>query len=105
MKLRVLIALACTLALIAVAVYSYFEADGYRNLIGFGIAVFWLAIAAGMVVKLIRARRGGGIREAFSPAAGAAETYKSLLLGRPTMAESTEEAAQHTITDKFTTGP
>lgn len=63
MKLRVLIALGSTLALIAVE-----------------------------------------IREAFSSVAGAADRYQSFLLGRPTMDESVEEAAQHTITDKFTTG-
>ncbi|WAH98584.1 hypothetical protein [Arthrobacter sp. MMS18-M83] len=105
MKLKVLIALGCTLALTAVAIYSYFEADGYRNLISFAVVAFWLAIAAGITVKLIRARRGHKIREAFSPVAGAADTYQSLLLGKPTMAESAEEAAQHTTTGKFPTGP
>lgn len=93
------------LVLIAVAIYSYFEADGYRIIIDVGLVVFCLAITAGIIVKLIRARRGGKIRTAFSSVAGAADTYQSLLLGRPTMEDSAEEIAQHVDTDRFTTGP
>ncbi|UKA63036.1 hypothetical protein [Arthrobacter sp. FW306-04-A] len=104
MKLKVLIALGCTLALIALAIYSHFEADGFGNLISFAVVALWLAIAAGIAVKLIGARHGRKIREAFSPVAGAADTYQPVLLGKPTMAEIAEQAAQHTITDKFPTG-
>lgn len=104
MKLKVLIALGCTLALISVAIYSYFEADGYNNLVTAAVDAFWFLIAAGVVIKLIRSRRGRKIREAFAPVAGAADTYQSLLLGQPTAAENTEEAAKHTPTDKFTSG-
>lgn len=105
MKLKVLTAIGCVLVLIAVPLYSFMDSEGSRTLIAGVMAAFWVAIMAGMVVKLIRSRRGTKIRSAVSPLLGAADAYQSLLLGRPTMDESTIEAADHVAADKFTSGP
>lgn len=105
MKLKVLMTIACVLVLIAVPLYSFMDSDGARTLIAGVIAMFWVAIVVGMGVKLIRSRRGTKIRSAVSPLVGAADAYQSLLLGRPTMDESSAEAADHVAADKFTSGP
>ncbi|MDO5751973.1 hypothetical protein, partial [Arthrobacter sp.] len=102
---KVLMAIACALVLIALPLYSFVDSDGARTLIAGVVAIFWAAIVVGMVVKLIRSRRGTKIRSAVSPLVGAADAYQSLLLGRPTMDESTIEAADHVAADKFTSGP
>ncbi|MGA7205305.1 MAG: hypothetical protein WBX27_11810 [Specibacter sp.] len=105
MKLKGLKVAGCIVVLGAVAVYSYVDSDGTRTIIAGAFTTLWLAIAAGIVVRLVRARRGTKIRTAFSPVAGAADTYQSLVLGRPTMGESSVEATGHPDADRFTSGP
>ena len=105
MKLKVLRVVGCIVVLVAVPIFSFVESDGARNVIAGTAAALWIAIALGIVIRLIRARRGNKIRAAFSPVVGAADAYQSLLLGRPTMVESSEVAADHIDADKFTSGP
>ncbi|WP_026554921.1 hypothetical protein [Arthrobacter sp. 35W] len=104
MKLKIFIALGCVLPLLAVAVFSHLDAAGTAFLMGCLAYVFWIAIAVGMVARLVGARRGRRVRDAFSPMAGAADAYQSLLLGQPTMALSVQEASHHDTTDRFTSG-
>ncbi|PXA64079.1 hypothetical protein CVS29_17065 [Arthrobacter psychrochitiniphilus] len=105
MKSKVLMVIGCILALVAIAIYSFVESDGARIVVAGASAALWIAIALGIVFRLIRTMRGKKIRTAFSPVVGAADTYQSLLLGRPTTAESSVALTEHINTDKFTSGP
>lgn len=105
MKLKVLMVVACIAALVAMALYSFVESDAARNVIAGASGALWIAIALGIVIRLIRTKRGNKIRAAFSPVVGAADIYQSLLLGRPTTIESREASNEHINTDKFTSGP
>ena len=105
MKRKAAIAIGCTLALAGIAIYSYYHDSESQNLIAASIAVFWIAIVLGIIVKLIRVKRGSKVRDAFGPLLGAADAYQSIVLSRPRMDDIKQDEARSTSTDRFTTGP
>jgi len=101
---RVFIAAGFVLALVAVAVYGYFDPAGLRHATSAIIVVFALAVVFGVALRLVKAKRGRKIRSALSPLADAAEAYQSLLLGRDTNSQSIEKAIAHDDTDRYSSG-
>ncbi len=102
---RVLVALGFVMALVAVAVYSYFDQDGLSAAIAVMTLAFTLAVVSGIVIRLIKAKRGTKFRTAFSPVGDAADVYQSFLLGRDSMRQSIDKALRDDETDRFTGGP
>lgn len=105
MKRKVIVAIGFTLTPIGVAVYSYYQDSDSFNLISLGMAAFWIAIAVGILVRLIRAKRGSKIRDAFGPVAAGVDAYQAILLSQPTIDQSTDGGAKNIPTDRSCTGP
>jgi|GEM_PF-3231095 len=99
------IIVGCMVLCAGVAVYAYYSENWLSGIIAGLVVAFWIAIAVGIVVRFMRARRGKKIRDAFGPVMAAGDTYQSLLLGRPTADESRAKAANPLSTDKYTADP
>ena len=92
MKRKIIIAVAALLAVLGVIAVMYSQDIDFSALIGALILVFLAAVVLGIVIRFIRATPGNRIREAFGPIMGAGDSYQSLLMGRPTVDESSAEA-------------
>lgn len=92
MKRKIIIAVVALLAVLGVIAVMYSQDIDFSALIGALILVFLAAVVLGIVIRFIRATPGNRIREAFGPIMGAGDSYQSLLMGRPTVDESSAEA-------------
>lgn len=104
MKRKILAGAAFALALVGIAVYSYYQEPGAFGLIGAGTILFGVTIGFGIIWRLIRAKRGHKFREAFGPVAGAADAYQTMMLSQPTGAAMAAEASKGISSDKFHSG-
>lgn len=56
------------------------------------LPLFFLAMTAGIIVRLVRSRKGSRLRNALGPVAGAADAYQQLLLGRDSFSTCIEKS-------------
>ncbi|MFF2272957.1 hypothetical protein ACFVTX_11820 [Agromyces sp. NPDC058136] len=63
-------------------------------LIAWGLLAFVAALVVGMTVRAVRAPRGGRMRAAFGPLAGAGEAYQELHTGQRGLQDSIIESIQ-----------
>ncbi|MDN5705383.1 MAG: hypothetical protein L0K41_10680 [Yaniella sp.] len=85
-------AVAALLTVLGIIAVVYSQGIDFFGLIGALILIFLAAVVLGMVIRFIRATPGNRIREAFGPIMGAGDSYQSLMMGRPTVDESSAEA-------------
>src|SRR5699024_10754936 len=69
--------LCCMVVCAGVAVYAYYSENWLSGIIAGLVVAFWIAIAVGIVVRFMRARRGKKISDAFGPVMAAGDTYQS----------------------------
>ncbi len=71
-----------------------------------GIAVgLTLAVGIGVALRFIRAPKGRRLRSGLGPAAGAAESYQQLLVGREPTSELIEHAFPAVLDETATSEP
>ncbi|WP_022871325.1 hypothetical protein [Yaniella halotolerans] len=92
MKRRI-ISTGIVLLVVLGGIIVWFVQDGdFSRLIGAMVLIFLAAVALGIIIRFIRAKPGERMRQAFGPIIGAGDSYQSLLLGRPTVEETSTEA-------------
>src|SRR5699024_8000699 len=98
------IIVGCMVLCAGVAVYAYYSENWLSGIIAGLVVAFWIAIAVGIVVRFMRARRGKKIPDAFGPVMAAGDTYRSLIPVGPTADESRAKVASPLSTYKYTAG-